>query len=461
MNVMALFETHSAKGVRSLVALGAVALVMSIQAQSDTARFELVGSQRTRYETLTNQFRADLDEDDRALALQTTVYFDWRRENLQLYGEIMDSRAALNDARSYLSTSGVNTLEPVQAYVAWRYGPAEGRSTLRAGRMTLDLGKRRLVARSRFRSTVDSFMGLDWDWHGARGRQAHAFYFRPMNTLPGDDASLLDDDFELDEVMPRNEFFGVYYQLAPLADGRTLELYAFEHRLRPTTDPLFETDMAVDHLTIGTRFYRTAEPGRWSYEVEAMAQRGTSGNVVNGVDRFDLEHRAHFLHVEVGYQLERPWSPNVVFQYDLASGDENPNDDHNQRFDTLFGDRSFELGPTGIYGIVARANLRSPGVRVTFRPRPRWRCAVSYRRVWLDEPADEWPGSDYIDASGTSGRSVGRHLETSFAWDAITDRLTVEAGISRLAAAGFPARAAGPAFNGNPRYFYLTTTTSF
>lgn len=461
MNVNALPEDRLAKCVRSLVMLGVVAALTSTHAQSETAGFELSGSQRTRYERLANQFRPDLDEGDRALALQTSVSFDWRRENLQLYGEIMDARAGFNDAGSYLSTSGVNTLEPVQAYVAWRYGAAEHRNTLRAGRMTLDLGKRRLVARSRFRNTVDSFMGLDWEWHGARGQQAHAFYFRPMNALPGDDPSLLDDDFELDEVMPRNEFFGMYYQLAPLADERTLELYAFEHRLRPTADPLFEADMAVDHLTLGTRFYRAAEPGRWSYEVEAMTQRGTSGNVVNGADRFDLEHRAYFLHLELGYQFEAPWSPNIVLQYDHATGDEDPTDDHNERFDTLFGDRSFEFGPTGIYGLIARANLRAPGVRLTLRPRSRWRSVVAYRRVWLDEPGDEWAGSDYADPSATSGRSIGRHLETSVTWEAIADRLTVEMGLARLAAGSFPGRVAGTAFHGDPRYFYLTATTLF
>jgi hypothetical protein len=435
-----------------------------LSSQEVATTFELGGSQRTRHESLDGQFRAELDATDRALALQTSVHFDWRRANLQAYGEIVDARAALNDAGSYLSTSGVNTLEPVQAYVAWRHRSSAkfgGESTVRAGRMTLDVGKRRFLARSRFRNTVDSFAGLDWEWRAADGRALRAFYLRPMNPLPGDDPALLDDDFELDRGMRRNELLGVYYQVPPFQDDSAVELYAFEHRLRPTDDPLFEADMAVDHLTVGTRLYRAAQPGRWSYEVETALQRGTSGNVVNGVDRSDLKHRAHFLHAEVGYQTDGPWLLNVVLQYDLASGDKDPGDDRNERFDTLYGDRSFEFGPTGIYGIIARANLRSPGVRVTFRPRPRWRCVVAYRGVQLDEPSDEWGGSDYADPSGASGRAVGRHLETNFAWDAIEDRLTVEAGISRLAAAAFPARVAGPAFNGDPRYFYLAATTTF
>lgn len=434
------------------------------QEQRGPGSFEVGGTQRTRYETLDGQFRAGLDATDEALALQTSLRFDWRRAGLQVFGEIMDARVALDDTGSYLSTSQTNTLEPVQAYVAWRHTSSvtPGReSILRAGRMTLDVGKRRLAARSRFRNTVDSFAGLDWEWADADGRTARAFYFKPMNALPGDDPALLDDDFELDRGMRRNEFFGAYYQLAPNKNDSVAELYAFEHRLRPTADPLFEADMAVDHLTVGSRLYRAAEPRRLNFELEAAVQRGTSGGVVAGVERTDLKHRAHFVHVEIGYQLAARASPNIVFQYDLASGDEDPSDARNQRFDTLYGDRSFEYGPTGLYGAIARANLRSPGLRATFRPAPRFRCVVAYRRVRLDEPRDEWAGSDYRDPSGASGSSIGRHLEASVTWDAIDDRLEVDAGVARLAAGSFLARVAGPQLNGSPRYFYLGATTSF
>jgi hypothetical protein len=451
---------------RRLAVLAALFASSPLSSQEDLGArsFELGGTQRTRYEALNGQFRAGLDSTDRALALQTSLHFDWRHANLQVFGEIMDARVARDDAGSYLSTSNANTLEPVQAYVAWHGASSKnpGReSTVRFGRMTLDVGKRRLVARSRFRNTVDSFAGLDWEWHGTDGRTARAFYLRPMNTLPGDDAALLDDEFELDRGMRRNEFFGVYYQPAPFGSGAALELYAFEHRLRPTDDPLFETDMAVDHLTAGSRFYRAAEPGHLSYEVEAVLQRGSSGGIAGSLERTDLEHRAHFLHFEIGYELALPGSPNVAFQYDLASGDEDPNDVRNERFDTLFGDRSFEFGPTGLYGAIARANLRSPGVRVTFNPHPRVRSVVSYRRVSLDEPRDEWAGSDYRDTTGASGRSVGRHLEASITWNVIDDRLQVDAGIARLGAGSFRARVSAPAFNGNPRYVYLGATTSF
>jgi hypothetical protein len=69
----------------------------------------------------------------------------------------MDSRTERNDSDSFVSTTVANALEPVQAYVAW-HGAA---STIRIGRLTLDLGKRRLLARSLYRNTFSTFAGVD------------------------------------------------------------------------------------------------------------------------------------------------------------------------------------------------------------------------------------------------------------------------------------------------------------
>ena len=151
-------EARLAKRVRSLVALGATAVALSSHAQSDASGFDLRGTQRTRYETLDPQFRAGLSNSDQALALQTALAVDWRRGSFQAVGEIMDSRTLRNDSGSFATNATTNTLEPIQAYVAWQ----RGESTLRVGRVTQDLGKRRLVARNRYRNTVASFTGVDW-----------------------------------------------------------------------------------------------------------------------------------------------------------------------------------------------------------------------------------------------------------------------------------------------------------
>jgi Alginate export len=428
---------------------------------NDDAAFKLSGSQRSRYESMSAQFRRSAPGPDQVLALKTNLNFDWRASpHLMVVGEILDSRAEANDAGSYLSTSIANTLEPAQAYVAWRRddgGESKTYSVLRAGRMTLDLGKRRLLARSRFGNTVQSFIGLDWEWHGADGALAHALYFRPMDILPDDHDALLANDVALDRTTRRASLTGGYYRWAPLADDSTIEAYLFRYQQRLATDPSFSRSDAADHASLGARVYRPTMAGRLNYEVEAVLQRGRSGDST----RTDLKHRASLLHVELGYQFDTRWAPNVVLQYDHASGDSDPTDGVDERFDTLYGDHSFEFGPTGLYGAAQRGNLDSPGVRLTFRPEPCWRWTLEYRSLRLAQARDAWVAAGYRDPSGAAGRSIGDHFDAGAAWTAVPDRVMVEFGFAELTAGRFARDTAGSDFQGNPYYSYFSVTTAF
>ncbi|HEX7237856.1 MAG TPA: alginate export family protein, partial [Gammaproteobacteria bacterium] len=346
--------------------------------------FDFGGTQRTRYETLDPQFRAGFSNSDQALALQTTLAFNWRRDSWLVGGEIMDSRTYANDAGSFSNTTTTNALEPIQAYVAWRHDA----STFRLGRVAQDLGKRRLLARNRYRNTVNTFTGIDWSWTGTEGRAARAFYWRPMRALPTDQESVLDNEFELDRGTRGGSFTGFFYQFPAFANQHRLETYVFDAEVSSRNDPA----LAFDLITLGARAYRAPKAGEWNYEVEAMLQDGDSGGTVGGVARSDLDHRASFLHFEIGYQFDAPGQPNLMFQYDRATGDEDPADTKIERFNTLFGARRFDFGPTGIYGIAARSNIDSPGVRLTFKPAPKWQAMLAYRALRLEAPRDGWVG---------------------------------------------------------------------
>lgn len=150
-----------------------------------------------------------------------------------------------------------------------------------------------------------------------------------------------------------------------------------------------------------------------------------------------------------------------MLQYDLASGDRDPNDLSIERFNTLFGARRFDFGPTGIYGPFARSNLDTAGVRVTLRPTQRLQAMLALGSFRLAEPRDAWVGVGLRDPSGAAGDSLGRQLEGSFIWDAVPDRLTLETGFALLAAGSFPERTAGAAFRGDSSYCYAALTTTF
>jgi hypothetical protein len=368
-------------------------------------------------------------------------------------GELMDARSLGNDEGSFASGALVNTLEPIQTYVAWQ----RDASTIRIGRVTQDLGKRRLIGRNRYRNSVNTFTGTDWAWTGDDGRAAHAFYWQPMRVLPSDFASLLDNRHKLDRGIRNAVVGGVFYHFPTFVNRHRLEAYVVD----ATAEERADRAAAYDLVTIGARAYREPQAAEWSYELEAMLQRGDSGGALGGIARGDLDHRASFVHLELGYQFAARGAPHLILQYDRATGDEDPTDLDSQRFNTLYGPRRFDFGPTGIYGIANRSNIDSPGVRLTWSPAPRWQTMFAYRSLRLQEARDGWIGSGWRDPSGAAGSSIGRHLEGSFTFDAIPERLSFESGFGHLWAGRFAEQAAGAAFRGDPQYFYTAVTTSF
>ena len=81
----------------------------------------------------------------------------------------------------------VNSVELLRAYLEVT-GTASGRFAgeheLQLGRMTMDFGSRRLVARNRFRNTSNAFTGVAWTWKGVRDHTLRAFYVLPLKRRP-------------------------------------------------------------------------------------------------------------------------------------------------------------------------------------------------------------------------------------------------------------------------------------
>ncbi|HEX5421010.1 MAG TPA: alginate export family protein [Gammaproteobacteria bacterium] len=418
-------------------------------------QFSLTGRHRVRYEALDPQFRVQPDTHDQVFDLRTDVLLGAHWSHVGVVAELMDSRGELNDAGSTVSTSVADTVEPLQAYVDWtgRFSATGAENTFRAGRITLDVGKRRLIARNRFRNTSNSFLGFDWTRKGPQGRTLQAFYLRPMRILPNDKSALLDNEQRFDRSDPHTDLWGAFYGFPSARSRDRVELYA----VQLTAD---EKSDRRDLTTVGTRVYRSSSPGKWHYAVEAMWQTGTSTGTVAGVSRSGLDHDAYFAHVEFGYAFTAPGKPDLMFQYDTATGDRDPNDDRDQRFDTLYGSRRADFGPTGIYGPFARANLDTPGLRLGFVPAKRWKGMAAYRTYHLQSDRDAWTTTNLRDPSGQSGDSLGWQAETQFQWNGVKNRLGVEAGYAYFSKGSFVKRTA-PNQSSPSNYFYTALTVSF
>lgn len=423
--------------------------------------FQLSGTHRTRYETLDSQFRAGGQGGDQMLAFRTTVRADLKLEPLSVVGELIDSRQSLADPGTPIDTSMVNTLELLQGYAAIRLeGPiVDGnKSEFRIGRQTIDLGGRRLVARNSYRNTINAFTGAHWQWTFQEGPALQAFYFLPILRQPSDAASLLDNQTEFDDEGFDLQFWGIDLRWPGLPGGLTGEFYILG---------LHEDDSGRQQTrnrqfyTPGVRWFRAPKKGEWDLDLESVGQFGQVRGSTSPADSKDLDHLAHFHHAEAGYTFDVRWTPRAALLYDYASGDGSPTDHESNRFDSLFGARRFDHGPTGIYGAFARSNISSPGYRLAIQPHPALDLGLTHRLYWLASNTDAWTTSGLRDPRGGSGSCIGHQLEGHVRWDIIPGNVRLEVGGAHLFAGGFVHDAPNADGQGDTTYGYASVEIRF
>lgn len=413
---------------------------------------------RTRVEQLEHDFRAGNGGSPSAVSLRTLLSAEVAFSALVVGAEVQDSRAYAN-RDTPLSTAIVNPLEPLRAYVGLRFESlfSDGdRAALTLGRMTLDIGSRRLVTRTEFRNTINSFTGIDLQWTSDEGRLLRAFAVVPVVARPSDPAELSRNRIELDQENLHAGLWGVFFAAPAPAPGLTLESYVLG---------LHESDSALEAtsnrrlVTPGLRLLKAPTAGQLDFQVELMGQLGTSRASRAVTDTIDLTHRAGSIHASIGYLFDAAAAPRLALQGDYASGDKRPDDRLNGRFDPLFGDRRFELGPTGVYGAFARSNLRSLGARFELAPARCLDAFVAYRSFWLAAARDAWTTADVRDPSGSSGRFLGQQLEARVRWHILPRNLVFEIGAAALFRGRFAVVAPGGR-DDTPLYGYTQLTAT-
>lgn len=424
--------------------------------------FSLDGTYRMRYESLDGDYRAKAPsgQDD---ILVERLLLNARVGGSRFYAdvELEDSRQQLADAATPVGTDIVNTVEPLQAYLGARFdGVFEqgDRLDLSAGRITIDAGSRRLVARNRFRNTLNAFTGIEGIWTGADGSRLQAFYTLPVQRQPTAKSALLDNDIELDSESTNIRFWGLIASRPHLFGQATGEVYVYgSHSQDAPGIAVADRDL----YTPGVRVYVKPSRHAWDFEFEGALQFGTSRMTTAASDRTNLHHFAQFVHGDVGYTFAAPWSPRIVLQYDYASGDRNPQDGDDNRFDTLYGSRRADFGPTGIYGAFARSNISTPGLRIEVKPTRRVSGMFGYRAFWLASSRDQFTTAKVQDPTGNSGSFVGNQIETSVKVSLLPNNLALEIGGAYLFHGSYLETVPQAPTDDDTAYFYAAATLTF
>ena len=360
---------------------------------------ELGGEYRMRYETEDNRYRVGEVGGDQQLAHRTRLRLGIRRGlgPLRFLAELEDSRVSLTDSGSTANAIHVRKHGFLQLYAKLVTETLFGRhwhSEVQFGRLSFDLGKRRLVARNQFRNTTNRFDGIRWLINASKRWDLQSFVLQPVVYNAPD----------LNRGRRQGYFWGLYYQNYTRSWMKQ-DLYYLH---------LYETQKAVgpryrDLKTFGARLYTAPAERGWVYEVESAWQFGRSAG---------LKHFAHLQNVEAGHRWSCAWKPLVLFQYSYTSGDRDPYDDRSGRFDGLFGSRRFEVAPTGIYVLFSRGNLNAPGYRVVLKPARSLELTFIHRDYRLAQSRDQWVGVGRRDLTGRSGTHLGHQPEGVLRWKA-------------------------------------------
>ncbi|MFM9936240.1 MAG: alginate export family protein [Novosphingobium sp.] len=417
---------------------------------------------RARVEAIDGQFRPTAARNDSMVSLRTTVAAEYDAGPVRFGGELWDARTYGEAANSSITTSDVNALELVQGYVKFELGDwgqstkggaKGGRGLLTAGRFTMDIGSRRLVARNRFRNTTNAFTGVNLEWTGRGGERLQAFWAMPQIRRPDDTQSLQDNRVKWDLETTAVQFFGADAML-PGVLGGTLEGYGFRLAERDGDNRLTRNRRI---WTTGLRLFARPTAGKWDHDLEAAYQFGTARRSTSASDVTDLDVSAWFAHAEAGYSLTGAWKPRVAGLFDAASGDGGKAGRY-ARFDTLFGARRFDFGPTALYGALGRFNIISPGLRLEVTPNKRTDAQLSYRALWLENPRDAFASTGVRDASGASGRFAGHQIDARIRHWIVPDLLQAETGGAVLFKHGVLRDAPNAPPTGNTVYGYFDLT---
>jgi hypothetical protein len=429
------------------------------QAQAADSQFTLAGNVRVRQEVLNGQYRPGYDAEDQMLAMRSDILAQWKHDGWTLAAMISDSRAYETGEGSYLTANEVNTLEPVQLSVQRDFADPFGKgssATVLLGRFLLNVGSRRLVASDDFRNTPQGSTGLYTDMHFAGKTRWSAFYVLPQQRRPDDFDSLLDNEVELDHSGMDQQMWGTLLSRPDLLPAGALAEFVYVGFREEDNGARATRDRRLHSFSL--RALKSPAAQQVDYEIEGIYQTGTTRSGTSA-SATTLDVDAYMLHAAAGYTFTGKWKPRLSLQVDRATGDAPGGDYH--RFDTLFGMRSGDYAPSGIYGMLARTNIELAGMRVEIAPSARFDAYATLFWLWAEDRHDTFATSGIGDPSGNSGSFAGTQVDVRARYWIVPKKLRAQLNMTWVQRGELLRDAPNASPHGNPLFGALAVTWSF
>ncbi|KIO50368.1 alginate export family protein [Nitrosospira sp. NpAV] len=428
-----------------------------IEAFKDITWLDVGLDHRTRYEFRSNDIRRTDLTLDQPFLLRSRAYVGIR--------EILDPfRGAIEfqDSRRYNGKfphddRDFNDYDLIQGYGELYFKRALGQDDrkqdrpirFRVGRMAYEALDRRLIGRNEWRNTTNTFEGFRINLgQEANDWEVDLWAYQPVKRVLA----------AFDQRVENQWFYGVIGHWRKWSDIITLQPYYM--------------GLAQD----GSKM-----PGQIDREIHAPALRGYGkiGNTNLDYD-FNLiyqfgrngseQHDAHGYTLETGYTFKHDWKPRISAFYGYASGDRNPNDNVNNRFERFFG----FARPWSADDYIVFENIKAPKIKLELQPAKDLRIDGGYSWFWLASSTDRFnnlldgnnsairnPGFNR-DPTGRSGDFIGHALDIRARYK-LTPNIDTTVGYSHFVSGNFTRNRQMAALGRSPRgsdFFYVEVVIS-
>ncbi|TXI20113.1 MAG: alginate export family protein [Nitrosomonas sp.] len=390
---------------------------------------------RTRYEWRNNDIRRIEGGEDNPIFLRHRAWLGIRDilDPFRFAVEFQDSRVYNN--KHAITDQERNEYDLINAYGELHFKKGLGVDDrgqdrpirFRVGRMAYETTDRRFIARNEWRNTTNSFEGFRLNL----GREANdweldLFGMQPVRRL----------QTKFDEANDRLWFFGAVGHWRKWSDIVTIQPYYMGQK--QTADPNgFTATNRLDREIHMPGFRAYGKAGNlFDFDISYNRQLGFSG---------PLRQDAQGYNVEIGRTFNHPWKPRLMGFYGYASGDRDPNDGEDNRFDRFFG----FARPWSADHYVIYENLKTPKIRMDLQPTQKLGFELTYAWYFLASKRDRMfdilngnisntepdPGFNR-DRTGQSGDFAGHALEGRIRYQ-VTPRINTILGYTHFTAEDF------------------------
>lgn len=297
-----------------------------------------------------------------------------------------------------------------------------------AGRMTLQYVDRRLVSRNGWRNTLNQFEGFRVIF----GQQSNDWQLDLFAVQPVENRTRQPDRVDEEEW-----FYGVVGQWRRWSKWITLQPY---YLLRDRDNKGWNA-YDVEIHTFALRGYGYVEDTGLDFDTNVAWQCGRNEGP---------NHRAFAVNTETGYTFQHEWQPRLSAVLFYASGDRNPYDDVDQRFDRLYGSSHF--WSTNDYFILE--NVIGPKLRLQLKPLKNTTFETGYNAYWLANDSDSWSNANRQDPTGQSGDFIGQEVDVQLRWQ-VDPRVEIIVGYAHFMPGPFTDNT-GPSDDSD--FFYVETS---